>query len=183
MEIQLPYDHDGPRFICRGRDRMVARFTSTNTISMYHHCPAMPVYGIYISQLIRIRYSKACASYNEFLHRELLLTMKLLNHGFIMVKLKSSLRKLCGHHHDLFKLKSSLRKFYSRHHDLFKLKSSLRKFYSRHHDLLKLKSSLRKFYSRHHDLFKLKSSLRKFYGHHHDLLNRYGIPVSQMISL
>jgi hypothetical protein len=31
----------------------------------------------------------------------LLLTMKLLNQGFLLVKLKSSLRKFYGRHHDL----------------------------------------------------------------------------------
>jgi hypothetical protein len=33
--------------------------------------------------------------------RGLLLTRKLLNQGFLFVKLKSSLRKFCGRHHDL----------------------------------------------------------------------------------
>ena len=50
--------------------------------------PAAPAYGVYISQLIR--YSRACGSYQD---RELLLTRKLLNQGFLLVKLKSSIRK------------------------------------------------------------------------------------------
>ena len=48
-----------------------------------------------------IRYSRACGSYQDFLDRGLLLTMKLLNQGFLLVKLKSSLRKIYGRHHDL----------------------------------------------------------------------------------
>jgi hypothetical protein len=36
-------------------------------------------------------YSRACGSYQDFLDRGLLLTRKLLNHGFLLVKLKSSL--------------------------------------------------------------------------------------------
>ena len=56
-----------------------------------------PAYGVYISQLIR--YSRACGSYQDFLDRGLLLTRKLLNQGFLLVK--SSLRKCCGRHHDL----------------------------------------------------------------------------------
>jgi len=40
-----------------------------------------PVYGVYISQLIQ--YSRACDSYQDFLDRGLLLTMKLLNQGFL----------------------------------------------------------------------------------------------------
>ena len=63
---------------------------------------AAPAYGVKISQLIR--YSGACSSYQDFLDRRLLLlTRKLLNHGFLLAKLKSSLRKSYGRHHDLLK--------------------------------------------------------------------------------
>jgi len=44
---------------------------------------------------------RACGSYNDFHDRGLLLTSKLLNQGFLVVKLKSSLRKFYGCHHDL----------------------------------------------------------------------------------
>jgi hypothetical protein len=47
---------------------------------------AAPAYGVYISQLIR--YFRACGSYQDFLDRGLLLTRKLLNQGFLLVKLK-----------------------------------------------------------------------------------------------
>ena len=53
--------------------------------------PAAPAYGVYISQMLR--YSRACGSYQDFLDRGLLVTRKLLNQGFLLVKLKSSLRK------------------------------------------------------------------------------------------
>jgi hypothetical protein len=63
--------------------------------------PKAPVCGVYISQLIR--YLRACGYYQDFLDGVLglLLTRKLLNQGFIMVKLKSSLRTFYGRHHDL----------------------------------------------------------------------------------
>jgi hypothetical protein len=61
--------------------------------------PAAPAYGIYISQLIQ--YSRACGSYQDFLDRGLLLRRMLLNLGFLLVTLKSSLRKFYGRHHDL----------------------------------------------------------------------------------
>ena len=51
--------------------------------------PAAPAYGVYNSQLIR--YFRACGSYQDFLDRGLLLTRKLPNQGFLLVKLKSSL--------------------------------------------------------------------------------------------
>jgi hypothetical protein len=40
-----------------------------------------------------IRYFRACDPYHDFLDRGLLLTRKLLNQGFLVVKSKSSLRK------------------------------------------------------------------------------------------
>ena len=61
--------------------------------------PATPAYGVYISQLIR--YSRACGSYQYFLHREFLLIGKVMNPWFLLVKLNSSLLKFCGFHHDL----------------------------------------------------------------------------------
>jgi hypothetical protein len=61
--------------------------------------PAAPIYGVYISQLIW--YSRTCGSYLDFLNRGLLLTRKLLNQGFLLIKLKSSLRKFYSRHCDL----------------------------------------------------------------------------------
>jgi hypothetical protein len=55
---------------------------------------AAPAYGVYISQLVQ--YSRACGSYKDFLDRGLLLTRKLQNQGFLLVKLKSSLRTFYG---------------------------------------------------------------------------------------
>ena len=46
-------------------------------------------------------YSRARDSYQDFLQRGLLLTRKLLNQWFLLVKLKSSLRKFYGRHYDL----------------------------------------------------------------------------------
>jgi hypothetical protein len=60
-------------------------------IHSYHPLPA---YGVYLSHLIR--YSRACGSYQDFIDRGLLLTRKLLNQEFLLVKLK-----FYGRHHDL----------------------------------------------------------------------------------
>ena len=43
-----------------------------------------------------IRYSRTCGSYQDFLDRGLLIARKLLSQGFLLVKLKSSLRKFYG---------------------------------------------------------------------------------------
>ena len=46
-------------------------------------------------------YLSADTIFQDLLDRRLLLTRKLLNQGFLVVKLKSSLRKFYGRHHDL----------------------------------------------------------------------------------
>jgi hypothetical protein len=56
----------------------------------------------YISLLIR--YSRACGSFQDFLHRGLLLTIKLRNQVFLLIMLKSSLRKFYGRHHDTWRM-------------------------------------------------------------------------------
>jgi hypothetical protein len=76
-----------------------SNFLIVNFPFICNNNPAAPAYGVYISQLIR--YSRACGSYQVFLDIGLLLTRKLLNQGFHLVKLKSSLRKFDGRHHDL----------------------------------------------------------------------------------
>ena len=83
-------------------------------ISAYRHVALLWNIILISSQLVRALnaewtqkdpikkwYSRACGSYQDSLDRWLLLTKKLLNQGFILAKLKSSLRKLYGRHHDL----------------------------------------------------------------------------------
>jgi hypothetical protein len=60
-------------------------FPIVNCPFICSNIPAAPAYGVYISQLIRC--SRACDSYQDFLDRGLLLTRKLLNQGFLLVKL------------------------------------------------------------------------------------------------
>jgi len=71
-------------------------FPILNFPFIYYNIPAALIYGVYISQLIR--YSRACGSYQNFLDKGWLLTRKLLNQGFLLLKLKSSHRKF---YHDL----------------------------------------------------------------------------------
>jgi hypothetical protein len=81
-------------------DCILCRITGSKiAIYYYSNIPAAPAYGVYISQLIR--YSRACSFYQDFPDRGLLLTRRLLNQGFLLVKLNSSLRKFSGRHHDL----------------------------------------------------------------------------------
>ena len=64
-----------------------------------NNIPALPAYGVYISQLKR--YSSACAQYSDFLDRAQLLKQQLLNQGYVAPKLKSPLRKLYCRHRNL----------------------------------------------------------------------------------
>ena len=50
-----------------------------------------PAYGVFISQFIR--YARACSSYECFILRAARLSSKLLRQGYVMDRLKSSLRK------------------------------------------------------------------------------------------
>ena len=53
--------------------------------------PASPVYGVYISQLVR--HSRACDQYSDFLDGVQQLTKKLLERGYVAPRLRSSLKK------------------------------------------------------------------------------------------
>ena len=57
--------------------------------------PASPVYGVFISQLIR--YARACTTYKDFLSRGSLLTVRLLQQGYQHPRLKACLKKFYGH--------------------------------------------------------------------------------------
>jgi hypothetical protein len=75
-----------------GKDRELFTTSGTYTWSF--------VYSITVNQVM-VAYSRAYGSYQDFLDRGLLLTMKLLNQGFLLAKLKSSFRKIYGRHYDL----------------------------------------------------------------------------------
>jgi hypothetical protein len=61
--------------------------------------PLSPVYGVYISQLIR--YARACCAYVDFPKRGKLLTKKLMLQGYNESRLKSSFCKFYGRYNDL----------------------------------------------------------------------------------
>jgi hypothetical protein len=99
LDMQLAIDDEGRLGRKHYDKRDDFNFPIVNFPFVYDNIPAAPAYGAYISQMIR--YYRACGSYQDFLDRGLLLTMTLLNQGFLLVMLKSSLRKCYGCHHDL----------------------------------------------------------------------------------
>jgi hypothetical protein len=56
--------------------------------------PATPIYGVYISHLIR--YSRPCAFYHDFIDRGLM-----LKRGFLSGSVKVITSNTCGRHNDL----------------------------------------------------------------------------------
>ena len=99
LDLHLEIDSEGRLRMKLYDKRDDFNFPIVNFPFICNNIPAASAYGVYISQLIR--YSRACGSYQDFLDRELLLTRKLLNQGFLLVKLKSSLRTFYDCHHDL----------------------------------------------------------------------------------
>ena len=99
LDLHLEIDSEGRLRTKLYDKRDDLNFPIVNLPFICSNIPAAPAHEVYISQLIR--YSRSCDSYQYFLDRELLLTRKLLNQGFLLVKLKSSLRKFYGRHHDL----------------------------------------------------------------------------------
>ena len=80
----LKIDNDGRLRTNLYDKRDAFNFPIVNFPFMCSNIPAAPAYGVYISQLKRD--SRASGSYQGFLDRELLLTRKLLNQGFLLVK-------------------------------------------------------------------------------------------------
>ena len=99
LDLLLDIDREGRLRTKLYDKRYDFNFPIVNFPFICCNIPAAPAYGVYISQLIR--YSRACGSYQDFLYRGLLLTRKQLNQWFLLVKLKSSLRKFYGRHHDM----------------------------------------------------------------------------------
>ena len=63
--------------------------------------PSSPAYGVFYSQLIW--YARACSSYECFTLGTARLSSKLLGQGYVIERLKSSLRKFYGRYGDLIK--------------------------------------------------------------------------------
>jgi hypothetical protein len=175
-----------------------SNFSIVNFPFICSNLPAAHEYGVYISQLIR--YSRACGSYEDFLDRGLLLTRKLLNHGFLFVdelRFSGRVGSSCSTS-DTRRVNLVTNPVISREwgkdREVFTTSGTYpwsfvtQIFrYSRacgsYEDFLDRGLLLTRKLLNHGFLFvKLKSSLRKFYGRHHELVDRYGISVSQMIT-
>ena len=91
LDLFLSIESDGQlrTFLYDKRDDF--NFHITNCPFLSSNIPSSPAYGVFISQLIR--YTRACSSYECFILRAAQLSYKLLRQGYVMERLKSSLRK------------------------------------------------------------------------------------------
>ena len=76
-------------------------FHITNFPLLSSNIQSSPAYGVFISELIR--YARACSSYECFILRAARLSSKLLIQGYVMERLKSSLRTFYARYWDLIK--------------------------------------------------------------------------------
>ena len=87
LDLHLEIDNEGRLRTKLYDKRDDFNFPIVNFPFICSNISAAPAYGVCISLLIR--YSRACGSYQNFFDRELLLTRKLQNQGFLLVKSKS----------------------------------------------------------------------------------------------
>jgi hypothetical protein len=90
LDLHLEIDSEGQIITKLYDKRDYFNFPIVNFPFICSNIPVTLSYGVYISQLIR--HSRTCGSYSDFCDIGLLLTRKLLNQHFLVVKLKSSLR-------------------------------------------------------------------------------------------
>ena len=101
LDLLLSIESDGQLRTSLYDKRDYFNFHITNFPFLSSNIPSSPAYGVFISQLIR--YARACSSYECFILRAARLSSKLLGQGYVMERLKSSLRKFYGRYGDLIK--------------------------------------------------------------------------------
>ena len=92
LDLLLSIESDGQLRSSLYDKRDDFNFHITNFPFLSSNIPSSPAYGVFISQLIR--YARACS---------FRLSSKLLGQGYVMERLKSSLRKFYGRYWDLIK--------------------------------------------------------------------------------
>ena len=101
LDLLLSIESDGQLRTSLYDKRDDFNFHITNFPFLSSNIPSSPAYGVFISQLIR--YARACSSYECFILRAARLSSKLLGQGYVMERLKSSLRKFYGRYGDFIK--------------------------------------------------------------------------------
>ena len=92
LDLLLSIESDGQLRTSLYYKRDDFNFHITNCPLLSSNIPPSPAYDVFISQ--PIRYARACSSYECFILSAARLSSKLLRQGYVMERLKSSLRKL-----------------------------------------------------------------------------------------
>ena len=95
LDFHLSIESDGQLRTSLYDKRDDFNFHITNFPFPSSNIPSSPAYGVFISQLIR--YARACSSYECFILKAARLSSKLLGQGYVMERLKSSLRVRLGY--------------------------------------------------------------------------------------
>ena len=101
LDLLLSIGRDGQLHTSIYDKRDDFNFHITNFPFLSSNIPTSPAYGIFISQLVR--YARACSSYGSFILRAMRLSNKLLEHGYVKERLKSSLSKFYSRYGVLIK--------------------------------------------------------------------------------
>ena len=101
LDLLLSIGRDGQLHTSIYDKRDDFNFHITNFPFLSSNIPSSPAYGVFISQLIRYMYARACSSYDCFILRASRLSSKLLKQGYLVERLKSSFRKFYGRYGDL----------------------------------------------------------------------------------
>ena len=92
LDLLLSIGRDGQLRTSIYDNRNDFNFHITNFPFLSSDIPSSPVYGVFISQLIR--YARACSSYECFILRARRLSSKLLKQGYLVERLKSSFQEV-----------------------------------------------------------------------------------------
>ena len=101
VDILLSIGRDGQLHTSLYDNRVDINSHITNIPSLSSNIPSSPAYCVFISQ--RIRYARACSSYEYFIPGTARLSCKLLGQAYVRERFKSSFRKFYGRYGDLIK--------------------------------------------------------------------------------
>ena len=101
LDFLLSVGRDGQLYTSLYNKRDYFNFDITNFPLLSSNIPFLPTHGIFISQ--RIRYARACSSYECFILRAVRFSNKLLRLGNVKERLRSSLKKFYGRYGKLIK--------------------------------------------------------------------------------
>ena len=99
LNLYLEFDDSGQLSTKIYDKRYDFNFKNINFPNICSNIPASPAYGVYISQLIR--YARASRNYSDFLRRHPYLRNRLLDQGYINIRLFQSLKKFIFRYQDL----------------------------------------------------------------------------------